>query len=159
MSRRGHNPLDDAEALLEGYGVPYKRRPSFRRQIEDLILGVEGTLHIDGTDASLPNAGVHDLLRLMRRRETFRREYGAARLLLSGDPREADADRRVLERRVERALGARRRAERERDEALAERDEALAEREEALEELSKAKRRLSEKSAQCDALLFELYER
>jgi hypothetical protein len=44
MSRRGHNPLDDAEALLEGYGVPYRRRPSFRLQVEDLILDVQGTL-------------------------------------------------------------------------------------------------------------------
>ena len=159
MSRRDDNPLDEAEALLEGHGFAYRRLSYYRLQVEDLVLEITGTLRFAGTAASLPNAGVHELLRLMRRRETFRREYGAARLLLSGDPREADAGRRVLERRVVRALGARRRAERERDEALAERDEALAERDEALEELSKAKRRLSEKSAQCDALLFELYER
>ena len=107
--------------------------------------------------ARLPDAGVHGPL---RRREAFRRDYGAARPL-SADAREADAGRRSLER----ASKARLRAERKRDEiwtdwleALAEWEMAEAERDEALANLRKAKKRLRAKSAECDDLLLELRE-
>ena len=178
MNRRDDNPLDEAESLLEEHGVPYRRLSSCRLQVEDLVLDADGTLRVHGNPARLPNTGVHELLRLLRRRESFRRRYGAARPP-SADAREADPGRPALKRRLERASNGRRRAERERDEiwaewlralaecekAEAERDKALAEweetaveRDEALAKLRKAKRRLWAKSAECAGLRLELRE-
>ncbi len=153
MSRRDDNPLDEAEALLEWHGIPYRRLSFSRLQVEDLILDITGTLRIGGAGfmGSLPNAGVHGLLRLLQRREAFCRDYGVARPLSAG-ARERPPGRRALERRVAQLLGACQRAERERAEALAERDEAVA-------KLGRVKKRLRAKSAECDALLDELRER
>ncbi|MBD0272418.1 MAG: hypothetical protein ICV73_10865 [Acetobacteraceae bacterium] len=178
MSRHEEDPLEEAESLLEEHGIPYRRISSRRLQVEDLVLDADGTLRVHGNPARLPNTGVHELMRLLRRREAFRRRYGAARPP-GADAREADPGRRARKRRLERASNGRRRAERERDEiwaewlkALAEREKAEAERNKALAEwektaaerdkalakLRKAKRRLWAKSAERDDLRLELRE-
>ncbi len=178
MNCRDDDTLDEAESLLEEHGIPYRRISSNRLQVEDLVLDADGTLRVHGNPARLPNTGVHELMRLLRRREAFRRRYGAARPP-GADAREGDVRRRARKLRLERASKARRRAERERDEiwaewakalaecekAEAERDKALAdwektavERDDALAKLRKAKRRLWAKSAECDDLRLELRE-
>ncbi len=153
MNRRDRHPLDEAEDLLDEHAFVYRRLSPTKLQVEDLVLDITGTLRIGGAGfmGSLPNAGVHGLLRLLRRREAFCRDHGVA-CPLSAGARERPPGRRALERRVAQLLGACQRAERERDEALAERDWAVA-------KLGRVKKRLRAKSAECDALLDELRER
>ena len=79
---------------------------------------------------------MQDLVRLLEERGILRRRATGG---------EGDAERRALERRVERLAKAREQAERERDEAVAERDAA--------------EERFRTKSAECDALQAELRRR
>jgi len=137
------HPLDEAEALLDEHAFVFRRLSPTNLPVEDLVLDISGTLRLAGTAARLPNAGAHELLRLVRQREALRRRYGAARLP-SEVVWETSPERRALERRFERASEARQRAEQKRDEALA--------------MLRKAKKRLRAKSAECEDLLLELRE-
>jgi hypothetical protein len=153
MARGKRTFLNQVEALLRRHGIHCRRHSPHHLRVLGMNVFSSGKIHLDGASGSLPNGGMAELRRLLQERGVLRHRTGGeagegrggGAHHRTGGVRERDAERRLLELRIERLTEARERAERERDEAVA--------------KLRKAERRLSGKPAEEDALEAPLRER